>query len=55
VKTSLAVPAPAPTPHKIAVAANDRYINNHMVIQRTASAQPNDVIGALIDNLGSRP
>ncbi len=47
---------PKPAAHKIAVAAaNDGHINDHMVIQRTASAQPADTIGALIDGLGSRP
>ena len=60
VKTSLAV-LPQPSPKHVAarkvavVAANDGRINDRMVIQRTASVQSTDTIGALIDGLGSRP
>ncbi|MGE3622444.1 MAG: hypothetical protein AB7H77_01040 [Bdellovibrionales bacterium] len=56
VKTSLAVRAPARKPApKAARAADAGHINNRMVMQHTASAQPIDPIGALINGLGSRP
>lgn len=52
IKTSLAVPVPQARPRTIAVADNGGHINDHMVIQRTASAAPlPDSIGALIDGL----
>jgi cell division protein FtsL len=57
IKTSLALPAPSPVAHKVAVAVENSHIKDRLIIQRadarTASAQ-SDQIGALIGELGSR-
>ena len=59
VETNMAAlpPPPAPKPaYKIAVAATDTgHINTRIKIQRTASAQPADSIGVLINGLGTHP
>jgi len=60
VKTSLTMPASTPrvSTRKIAVvAANSGHINDRIVIQHSAqtASVPADAIGALIDELGSRP
>jgi cell division protein FtsL len=60
IKTASATTRPLPTVkppvHKVALAAADTsHINNRMIMQHTASAQPTDQIGTLINELGSRP
>lgn len=57
IKTSLAVsPRPYPLPrHKLGVIADSGHLRNYMIMQRTASVQPLDSIGALLDTLNSHP
>jgi len=53
-KTSLTMPAPA-TAHRVKLAAADGHINDHMKIQRTASAEVADPIRNLIETSGTEP